>query len=262
MRDVLAVWQGQEKRARSQNHLGKGNFPALAGGNGCLLKIAHHAPCCLGQIDLFDMGAPPPAGEIATDSDGEEHELPRRPFRYVMQARDHFSKYVYLEPMITKTADEAATTLERVIAYAGVPRIIHSDNGGEFEYAPVQFLSSHLTVNRAGVEEVCEMYEIEHVRGRARHPQSQGGVETSNGNVKAKMRKHLFQHEGRTWVQALRYVNGDRMRVCQSALLHQLCSIHQRDDQLPDEAHALRRHVRAASQLACSAEQLVESGRR
>lgn len=59
-------------------------------------------------------------------------EPPPMPFRYVLQLRDHFSKYVLLEPLPDKKSATVSAILWRMVAYLGVPKIIHSDNGGEF----------------------------------------------------------------------------------------------------------------------------------
>ena len=96
------------------------------------------------QIDLIDFRSRP-------DND----------FQWVMHARDCFSKFSWAYASQTKSAAEVAAHLFDLFCTFGPPRILQSDNGREF------------TANV--IREVCELWPgITIIRGRPRHPQSQG----------------------------------------------------------------------------------------
>ena len=68
------------------------------------------------QIDLIDMGHRP---------DGI--------YKWIAHYMDHWSKYHILFPMAHKSAVEVAHGLKtRMLAYFGVPRVLQSDCGREF----------------------------------------------------------------------------------------------------------------------------------
>jgi transposase InsO family protein len=108
-----------------------------------------------GQIDLVDMQSKP---------DGE--------FHYIGNYQDHFSKFNVLFPLKTKTALEVARSLiHEVFSVIGAPVILQSDNGKEF--------------CNSVIKEVMKLWpNCKMVRGRPRHPQSQGSVEKSNDTLK------------------------------------------------------------------------------
>ena len=62
----------------------------------------------------------------------------------------------------------------------GPPKIVQSDNGGEF------LGETDIFLERLGVK---------HIRGRPYHPQSQGKCERSHGTWKEKIRFDLLQNE-------------------------------------------------------------------
>lgn len=107
------------------------------------------------QIDLIDM-----------------RHVPDQDKNYIGHVVDHFSKYHVLFPLGKKSASEVASAIEeRVLAYLGLPKIFHSDNGREFVNAVLKAIFELL-----GGDTVF-------VRGRARHSQSQGCVERGNRTV-------------------------------------------------------------------------------
>ncbi|CAF1545405.1 unnamed protein product, partial [Rotaria sordida] len=105
------------------------------------------------QIDLIDMRT-------------AEHNG----FKWIFHAKDYFSKYSWLYPLVTKEAINVAETLKSIFYQFGPPRILQSDNGREF----VAKVILALTKLWPG---------LLIINGRPRHPQSQGLVERGNAVV-------------------------------------------------------------------------------
>ena len=106
------------------------------------------------QMDLVDM---------QSCADGE--------FKWIMVYQDHFTKFVQLRPLRSKTATELANSLFEIFSIFGVPYILQSDNGREFRNSLISAVKMMWP-------------DMNLVHGRARHPQSQGSVERSNADIK------------------------------------------------------------------------------
>ena len=92
--------------------------------------------------------------------------------KWLFHYQDHFFKLSILSPMQSKSPQEVAMVLVRdVIAIIGAPTVLQSDNGAEFNHPLI-------------VEKVAELCGMKMIRGRPRHPQSQGSVERANAVVK------------------------------------------------------------------------------
>jgi putative transposase len=114
--------------------------------------------CCMQrvQIDLMD---------FRTDADGE--------FEWVMQMKDHFSRFIWLDALEGKDSEEIAAKIEKWMGENGEPQIVQSDNGSEFKRFVYRCLERHRT---------------HLINGRPYHPQSQGSVEAANGAFKRRLR--------------------------------------------------------------------------
>ena len=123
-----------------------------------------------GQLDLVDMGS-------SEDPEGYKYL-----FHYqvsVLQAleslvfwQDHFYKISVLAPLKSKSAAEVARVfVTNVVACYGAPIILQTDNGKEF-------------TGTAFVDAVELLCGCKVIRGRPRHPQTQGSVEAANKIVK------------------------------------------------------------------------------
>ena len=82
---------------------------------------------------------------------------------------DHFSGFTWARPLYGKDAAEIVLSLEKIINNEGCPTEIGCDNGSEF-------LNSAL-------RQLCLDRQIRLVRGRPRHPQTQGKVERRHQDV-------------------------------------------------------------------------------
>ena len=55
------------------------------------------------------------------------------PFRYALVAIDIFSKFLHVVPLRTKSPDETADAIDKVLTEIGHPRSVMVDAGGEFD---------------------------------------------------------------------------------------------------------------------------------
>ncbi|KAK7091747.1 hypothetical protein V1264_009390 [Littorina saxatilis] len=127
------------------------------------------------QIDLIDFRSRP---------DNE--------YKWILHARDCFSKYSWAYALKSKRAAEVASHLFDQFCSFGPPRILQSDNGREFTAGVIQ--------------EVCNMWPgTVMIHGRPRHPQTQGCVERGNGDFQLKLGKWMDEH-GTDWSRGLKFV--------------------------------------------------------
>ena len=96
------------------------------------------------QVDLIDMTSHP---------DGE--------FKWILHARDHFTKFSWTYALTSKKASWVAEKLTKLFCTFGPAKILQSDNGKEF----VAKVKTEITNMWPG---------LVIIRGRPRHPQSQG----------------------------------------------------------------------------------------
>jgi len=104
------------------------------------------------QIDLIDM-----------------RHLPHNGYKWILHLVDHWSKFHFAYPLVSKSARDVAEALRKwVFPVMGLPSILQSDNGREF-------------VNKL-IEEVVASWpgQVQLVSGRPRHPQSQGLIEQAH----------------------------------------------------------------------------------
>ncbi len=125
------------------------------------------------QIDLIDMRS--------IEYDG---------YKWIFHAKDHFSKYSWLCPLVSKEAINVAQTLESIFYQFGPPRILQSDNEREFVAKVI------LELTKAWPGLVI-------INGRPRHPQSQGLVERSNAVVQQLLGKWMDTNHSTNWPSGL-----------------------------------------------------------
>jgi hypothetical protein len=108
------------------------------------------------QIDLIDMRTRP---DVIS---------PDLTYNWILNCIDHFSKFTWGFALKNKSALEVALKLRELFFVFGPPKILHSDNGREFVASVIQDLK--------------ELFpDMIFIRGRPRHPQSQGCIERANG---------------------------------------------------------------------------------
>ncbi|XP_062569481.1 SCAN domain-containing protein 3-like [Saccostrea cucullata] len=136
-----------------------------------------------GQVDLIDM---------QSMADGN--------YRFIMNYQDHLTKFCILESLTSKRAAEVAYKLLTSVFFVfGAPHILQSDNGREF------------TANI--ILELKEIWpELVIVHGKPRHPQSQGSVERSNGDVHDMLVSWMRDNHTTKWSTGIKFVQFQKNR--------------------------------------------------
>ncbi|CAF4110010.1 unnamed protein product [Rotaria sordida] len=130
------------------------------------------------QIDLID---------FRTRADKISSDLI---YCWILNCIDHFSKYTWTFPLRNKSAVEVAEKLRQLFFTFGPPHILYSDNGREF-------ISSVITELKVLFPDVV------FIRGRPRHPQSQGCIERANGVLCDALGKWMCANGSSSWSSAL-----------------------------------------------------------
>ena len=112
-------------------------------------------------------------------------------YQYVLVFMDVFSGFVKLYKLRSKNTEGVCKAFENLTCLIGPPRLLTSDNGGEF--------TSGL------LESMCKVKGAAKRTSVAYRPQSQGTVERFNRTLIQSLRKRLIQH-GKTWIDHLQYV--------------------------------------------------------
>ena len=112
-------------------------------------------------------------------------------FHYVLVFIDVFSGYVKLFKLKDKNTIGVCRAFEDLTCTIGAPRLLTSDNGGEFESAMLK--------------EMCQIKGAAKRTSVAYRPQSQGPVERFNRTLIKDLKKRLIQY-GHSWVTHLPYV--------------------------------------------------------
>ncbi|CAF1176183.1 unnamed protein product [Didymodactylos carnosus] len=130
------------------------------------------------QIDLVDMRTRPDKIE------------PDVVFNWILNCIDHFSKFCWAFPLKNKSAVDVSVKLRELFFVFGPPRLLHSDNGKEF-------VASVITELKKLFPDLC------FIRGRPRHPQSQGCIERANGVLCDALGKWLTTNNSIHWSEGL-----------------------------------------------------------
>jgi hypothetical protein len=130
------------------------------------------------QIDLIDMRTRP-------DTLNEDVI-----YNWILNCIDHFSKFTWAYPLQNKSAVEVALKLRELFFVFGPPKLLHSDNGREFVASVIYELKQLFP-------------DIVFIRGRPRHPQSQGCIERANGVLCGALGKWISVHNSSHWSDGL-----------------------------------------------------------
>ena len=114
-------------------------------------------------------------------------------FKYIIHARDHYSRFSWAIAAKRKDAITVRNFLIRIFSEYGSPKILHTDNGGEFIANVINQLIK-----------ACPTMKIIH--GRPRHPQFQGSVERGNQELKKKIWAWMNDTQRTDWSNGLHFI--------------------------------------------------------
>ena len=108
---------------------------------------------------------------------------------YMMTVIDTLSRHVWAKPIRNKEAASVASALREVFTEAkAVPKILHSDNGGEFD---------------AETAELCKDRNIRQVKSRSYTPESNPLVEGVHRILRQMLNAEMVRNRSRDWSQFL-----------------------------------------------------------
>jgi transposase InsO family protein len=116
----------------------------------------------------------------------ELYEADNDGYRYHLTVIDHFSGYPWAFPTFTKTKEEVSSILIKLFFDVGPPKILHSDNGGEF-------------INGI-IDEISKSMNITLAHGKAYNPREQGKVEKFNGTLANLLSKMMYAKNTNRWI--------------------------------------------------------------
>ena len=90
-------------------------------------------------------------------------------YNYILDIVDHFSKWYYGYLLKTKTKEEVLKKIEIFCELFGTPKILQTDNGGEFK--------------NNDLENFCEENNIKLIHSSPYHPQTNGSVEATHKEI-------------------------------------------------------------------------------
>uniref|UniRef100_A0ABD2VUG2 Integrase catalytic domain-containing protein n=1 Tax=Trichogramma kaykai TaxID=54128 RepID=A0ABD2VUG2_9HYME len=122
-----------------------------------------------------------------------------------MVYQDHLTKFVILNALKTKRAEEVASHLVRIFLTFGAPCLLHSDNGLEFVNAIINELK-------------ILWPELNIVHGKPRHSQSQGSVERANRDIEDMIATWLVDNKSSKWTDALPFIQFMKNRAYHSGI--------------------------------------------
>ena len=117
-----------------------------------------------------------------------------QPYKWLLVYQDHFTKFVRMHALKTKTAEEVAEVLMDIFWDMGAPTILQSDNGRELENEILlNYLNRYWSSSKI-------------IHGKPRHPQTQGSVESANKDIKSHFTALLYERQSTCWIEHLKEV--------------------------------------------------------
>jgi len=111
-------------------------------------------------------------------------------YNYILAMKDLFSKKVWVEAIIDKEGPTVFKAIKNLLSsMKKMPESLRSDNGSEFLYLPLQ---KYLKKNK-----------ITHIFSSAGNPQSNGGIERFNADLKRLINMYRTQTGDKNWVAKL-----------------------------------------------------------
>ena len=114
--------------------------------------------------------------------------MPDGKFKYLVTYRDHGTKLADLAPLESKRASAVALYLFKLFTFLGAPAILQTDNGAEVSGQAGKCLHMKNDWVTEVVQELKQLWPgCTIVTGRARHSESNGGIERFNLDVERKL---------------------------------------------------------------------------
>jgi len=102
-------------------------------------------------------------------------------FKKLICVVDHFSKYHFVRPSVDGSSKEVEIALRQCFRQMGIPDILQSDNGKEFDNKRIKAL-------------LLEK-DIEFIHGRPYHPESQGAIERCHRTLQDSLKKQFIENK-------------------------------------------------------------------
>ena len=139
--------------------------------------------------------------------------------KFILVAVDFLTRYTVAVPLMTRSAKEVAIALSKIFCEHGVPRIVLSDNGGEFRSKIMTELAKNL--------------QFKHATIAVHHPSSQGLVERKNQAIMCAIRQ-LAEEKPLEWDLCIPYaILAINSAYCQSINESPFFLYRHRDSDLP-----------------------------
>jgi hypothetical protein len=114
-------------------------------------------------------------------------------FKWELHYEEHHSGLAHVDCLPNKEATTAGKSLLKILAAPVIAEILQSDNHGEF--------------TAKCLEQIEKYYPTIHiVKGRPRHPQSQGCIKQGNGPFKEALDVWISQNPGESWAEVVAFV--------------------------------------------------------
>jgi hypothetical protein len=123
-------------------------------------------------------------------------------YNYILRYVDHLSGFGHLAPLKSKDAEPIGFKLLEIFSSCIIPEILQSDNGSEFLGDCIGIIKKYYP-------------NIHIVKGRPRHPQSQGKIERGHAAFKNALQKWMQRTGEENWVVGCYIVNAEMNQVGQ-----------------------------------------------
>jgi hypothetical protein len=123
-------------------------------------------------------------------------------YEYILRYIDHLSGFSHVAALKSKAAGPIGMKLIEILSCSIVPEILQSDNGSEFLGHCIALIKKYYP-------------RVHIVKGRPRHPQSQGKIERSHATFKNALQKWMKLTGDNNWVLGCYIVNAEMNQVPQ-----------------------------------------------
>jgi len=125
-----------------------------------------------------------------------------RGYQHILRYVDHLSGFSYVAPLKSKVAKHIGMKLIKIFSTSIIPEILQSDNGSEFLGECIDLIKKYYP-------------NVHIVKGRPRHPQSQGKIERSHATFKNALQKWMKSSGNNNWLIGCYIVNAELNQVSQ-----------------------------------------------